>query len=225
VLYYTSQTFTATSGQTVFSVTRGSGYIVDQCFVLVNGLLLDPTEYVDGATTVTLSTGLTAGDIVTVNSFKSSNQNTGVYATFSRNDVTLTAQSEYTASGFTLTSGYELLFLNGSALNENDYDLIGQTITNLPAPATGTLTIIQWTPDNLGTPTGNCVNVVINTIIGEDEYAFSYDANAFNLYENGVLLLQGTDYTTGLGSYTLATVPATIDNILLQQTFARTGAV
>ena len=83
--YFTKQSFTATSSQTVFSVTRASGYISGQCFVLQNGCLLDTSEYTDtgGATgTVTLSVGATTGDIVTIVSFKSSNSATGVYASF-----------------------------------------------------------------------------------------------------------------------------------------------
>jgi len=45
------------------------------------------------------------------------------------------------------------------------------------------------------------------------------------LYENGVLLLESTDYTVGSGTYTLANSPTTTANTMLQQTFARTGAV
>ena len=61
-------------------------------------------------------------------------------------------------------------------------------------------------------------------LIGDPTYSFSFDVNAFNLYQNGVLQLQGTDYTTGTNEYTLATTPTTIDTILQQQTFARTGS-
>ena len=226
--YFTKQTFTATAGQTVFNVTRSAGYISGQCLVLQNGLLMQTSDYTDtgGSTgTVTFATGRTVGSIITIISFKSSNSTSGVYASFTRNSVTLTSANDYTASGFTLNSGYELLFLNGTVVNEQDYDIVGQTITNFPSIVTGDLEIIQWTANNLGTPNGNPVNAVIYTIIGQSNYPFSYDANAFNLYENGVLLVQGTDYTTGTGSFTLATVPTTVSNVLVEQTFARTGAV
>jgi len=226
--YYTEQVFTATAGQTVFNVTRSSGYISGQCLVLQNGLLLDTSEYTDtgGSTgTVTFATGRTAGDIITIISVKSVNSSTGVYASFTRNSATLTNASSYTASGFTLNSGYELLFLNGTVVNDQDYDIVGQDITNFPSVVTGDLQIIQWTANNLGTPNGTPVNIVTNTVIGQTIYPFSYTASSFNLYQNGVLLKQGTDYTTGTGTYTLAVSPDTIQNILVQQTFARTGAV
>lgn len=226
--YFTKQSFTATSGQTVFSVTRASGYISGQCFVLQNGCLLDTSEYTDtgGSTgTVTLSVGATTGDIITIVSFKSSNSTSGVYASFTRNTATLTDANEYTASGFTLTSGFELLFLNGTVVNEQDYNISDQTITDFPNVTSGKLTVIQWSPNNLTVPNGNPVNIIANTAIGQTTYSFNYDVNAFNLYNNGLMLLQGTDYTTATGTYTLSNTPTTITNLLLQQTFARTGAV
>lgn len=226
--YFTKQSFTATSGQTVFSVTRAAGYISGQCLVLQNGLLLDTSEYTDtgGSTgTVTLSVGATLNDIITIISFKSYNASTGVYASFARNTANLTNASEYTASGFTLVSGYELLFLNGTVVNEQDYNIVDQTITDFPNTTTGKLTIIQWSANNLTVPNGDPVNVIANTVIGQTTYSFAYDVNAFNLYNNGVLLLQGTDYTTATNTYALANSPTTVLNLLLQQTFSRTGAV
>ena len=64
------------------------------------------------------------------------------------------------------------------------------------------------------------------TIIGQANYSFSYNTNAFNLYNNGVLQFNGTDFTATSGSiYTLTTTPLVNTNILVQETFARTGAV
>jgi hypothetical protein len=224
---YTATAFTATAGQTVFHQTRASTYISGQCWVLQNGCLLDPSEYTDTAGStgnVTLATGATAGDIVTIISFRSVNSSTGVYASFSRNSTTLTNQATYTVSGFTLNDGYELLFLNGTVVNAQDYNLSGQTI-NFIQNVSGDLQVIQWSQNNLGVANGTPVNVDTYTVIGQTIYPFSFNSQAFNLYNNGVLLLQGTDYTIGTGTYTLTTAPTTILNILVQQTFARTGAV
>lgn len=224
---YTQQAFTATSGQTVFTVTRSAGYISGQCWVMKNGSKLSPTEYTDtaGATgTVTLSVGATTGDIITITSFKSVNATTGVYASFILNSATLTNQATYTASGFTLNTGYELLFLNGTIVNAQDYDISGQDITFI-ANTTGDLQVLQWTPNNLGVANGTPVNVDAFTAIGQTIYPFTYNINAFNLFSNGVLFKQGTDYTTATGTYTLSNTPDNIYTIMVQQTFARTGAV
>jgi hypothetical protein len=223
--YITKQSFTATSGQTAFTVTRASGYITDQCWVFQNGCLLDESEYTDSLTTVTLGTGAVSGDIITVISFKSENATTGVYASFTRNTVDLTDANTYTASGFTLTSGYEFIFINGTVLNELDYSITDQTISDFPSNMTGKMTVIQWSPDNLNQPNGFPNNIVVFTVVGQTVYTYSYDVNAFNLYSNGVILLQGTDYTTATGTYVLANTPTTTSTVMVQQTFARTGAV
>jgi hypothetical protein len=299
---YTQQAFVATSSQTVFTVTRGSGYIANQCWVMKNGCLLDESEYTDtsGSTgTVTLATGAITGDIITITSFKSissvsltttaasgtgsvatltfgsrsfppftvgqsitvtgmtpsgyngtytvtactkttvsfASTTTGaqtvagnitytnnVYQSFSRNGATLTNQATYTASGFTLISGTELLFLNGAVVNSQDYDITGQDITFI-GNASGDLQIIQWYPNNLAIPNGSPTNVDAFTIIGQTIYPFSFNINAFNLFSNGVLFKQTTDYTVATGSYTLSTAPLVNTTIMTQQTFARTGAV
>jgi hypothetical protein len=225
---YTMQQFTATAGQTVFSVTRASNYLVDNCWVFQNGCWLDPSEFTDTAGsvgTVTLAVGADIYDIITIVSFRSFNPATSVvYNAFTINTVDLVNVNSYTASGFTITSGYELLFLNGTVVNDQDYDIIGQNITNFPAPVTGKLSILQWAPNNLDVPSGTPVNVVTNSIAGQDTYPFSYVANALNIYQNGILLDDGTDYTAGFGDYVLATVPTDNNQILLQQTFDRTGA-
>jgi hypothetical protein len=301
--YITVQSFTATSGQTVFTVTRAAGYISGQCFVFQNGVLQDTTAYTDTAGTtgtVTFATGVTLGNIVTIISFKSvsnlsvvtsnasgtgtiatltfaarqippfqvgqsitvtgitpsgyngtytvtactttsvsyANTTTGsqttigtivltnpVYPSFSRNTATLTNASSYTPSGYSIVSGYEFMFINGVVMTEQDYDIVGGVVSNFPSVANGLLTVIQWTANNLTTPNGDPVNILVNTIIGQVSYPFSYTAGAFNLYQNGVLLLQGNDYTTVSGGYNLTNTPTIATNLLLQQTFARTGAV
>jgi hypothetical protein len=228
LFYMTIQSFVATSNQTVFNVTRGAGYISGQCLVFQNGILQPTASYADtGGTTgtVTFTTGRTAGVQITIVSFKSSNTTTGVYPSFSRNSATLTGASSYTPSGYSLSSGYELLFINGSLLTEQDYDIVGGNITTMPSLANGQLNVIQWTPNNLTTPNGDPVNIIANTVIGQVSYPFSFAPGGFNLYENGVLLIQGSDYTTTTGGYTLTNSPTTNASLLLQQTFARTGAV
>ena len=221
----TISTFTATSGQTVFSVSRNAAYIVGQCFVFNQGTLCQTSEYTDAAGGVTFGTGIVLNNIITIISFRSTDTNTSTsYASFTRHSATLTDAGSYTASGFVIYSGYELLFLNGTVVNEQDYDIIGQTITNFPNAATGDLEIIQWTPNNLGVPNGTPVNAVRNTVVGQAAYAFSLSVGGFNLYTNGVLQKDGVDYTAVSTGYTLAVTPTIIDNILVQQTFARAGA-
>ncbi len=62
----------------------------------------------------------------------------------------------------------------------------------------------------LGFLTNNNISLLIEIIL--------------NLFMNGLLLLLGTDYTTGSGDYTLTNTPSTTLNEIVQQTFARAGA-
>jgi hypothetical protein len=224
---YTEQNFTATGGQTVFSVTRGTGYISGQCWVFRNGLKLQPSLYTDtGGTTgtVTLANGAAAGDFISIISFKSVNSLSGIYASFTHNQTTLTNQGSYTASGFTLVDGYELLFLNGTIVNAQDYNISGQIIT-FTDNVSGILEVVQWSENNLGVANGTPVNIDVFTIIGQTIYPFSYNSLAFNLFSNGVYLREAIDFTTATGTYTLQYTPNTNITIMTQQTFARTGAV
>jgi len=188
--------------------------------------LLDTSEYTDtgGSTgTVTFAIGCTLGDQVCIMSFKSSNTTSGVYASFTRSTATLSGVNSYTPAS--ITSGYELLFLNGIVLTDQDYDVVSGSITNFPSLTTGKLTIIEWTPNNLSTPAGNPVNSLINSSVGQTVYAFNYTANAFNLYMNGVLLTLTSDFTPTIDDYSLNATPTTNLENQLRQTFARTGAV
>ena len=303
--YMTVDNFTATSGQTVFSVTRNSTYISGQCLVFSNGCLLSSTEYTDtsGATgTVTLSVGATLNNIITIVSMRAissgafydnthlqvatvgassivwnasgmpyqyinagdlmtfSNSGTPTtytvstvnyttrtitftgaitasignniytyrasgssYPVFSRFETTLTSASTYTPTTWQFNSGYELPFLNGTVVPDQDYDIVGNTYTNMPAVSSGNLTIIQFSGNNTTTPTGTPQNVITYTTSGLAFYSFNFTSGGFNLFANGVLYKITVDYTTSTNSYTLTNTP-TSSYILQQQTFARAGA-
>jgi hypothetical protein len=221
--YYTMIAFSASSNQTIFSVTRGVQYVVGNCWVLQNGLLLDASEYTDGSSSVTLTTGANSGDIVTIISFASVDSVSATYNSFDRYTDTLTNQATYTASGW-LVSGSELIFLNGTVVNAQDYNIFGQDISFINA-VSGDLQVFIWAQNNLSVPNGTPVNVDAFTVVGQTIYPFTFDPLAFNLWNNGALLLETVDYSVASGTYTLASTPTTNLNILVQQTFSRTGAV
>jgi len=300
--FYTHQSFSATAAQTVFTPTaRQAGYISGQDFIFQNGVLLDTAEYTENTTTVTLGTGATAGNIITIISFRSvaatitfsplniayssgtgtttitytglpfqnifagdkitfSNVGTptqytvssvnfvskqivftgavtatasapiysyrasgATYRSFSRFTSTLTAASTFTPTTFQLNSGSESLYLNGTIVNDQDYDLVGNEINNFPSVSTGNLTIIQFAANNLGVANGSPAAVSTNTVNGQVIYTFSYTPDYFELYNNGLILVPGSNYTTGSGTFTLVQTPNSNLNILVQQTFNGNG--
>ena len=304
--FMTIAAFTATSGQTVFTVTRASSYIQGQCLVFRNGLLLNESEYTDtgGATgTVTFGTGVTLNDVITIVSFRAISSgnyydptqltvltvgassivwdiaqmpqqliragdlltfsNTGTpttytvsavnygtrtitftgaitasignkiytyrasassYPVFSRWEADLTSANSYTPTTWDFHSGYELPFINGTVVNEQDFDIVNNAITNFPSTTTGRLVIIQFSANNLTTPTGTPQNVVTFSVDGQFTYSFPFTPSALSVYANGTLLRSGVDYTEATNNYTLTTAYDNATTILLQQTLARAGA-
>ena len=147
-----------------------------------------------------------------------------IYNSFSRFTQSVTAVNSITPTN-PISSGFEYLFFNGVALLDPDYDIDSTgNIINLPAQTTGVLTCIQWAANNLTVANGNPYVILANTVNGQATYNFGFTPNAFNLHENGVLLISGTDYTTASGAYTLSPTPTSSANFLLQQSFSRTGA-
>jgi hypothetical protein len=222
--YYTMTAHVATSGQTVFSITRGAEYTTGNTLVFQNGCYLNQSQWTDGSSQITLATGANLNDVVTIISMASVSASTSTtYNSFTVNSATLSSQANYTASGW-LVSGNELIFLNGTVVNAQDYNIVGQVIS-FGTAVSGDMEVIQWTNNNQGQPNGTPQNTDIYTIIGQTLYPFSYNPLSFNLYNNGVLLLETVDYTVTTGSYTLSQTPTSNLNILVEQTFNRTGAV
>ena len=171
---------------------------------------------------IVFTTTFTATAGATIYSYRAAN---AAFPSFSRWTTTLSAASSYLPTTFQIYSGGETLFLNGDLVNDQDYDLVSGTVTNFPAVASGNLTIFQFALNNFGVPNGSPAIVSTNTVIGQTNYIFNYDPLAFELYNSGLLQLSGTDYTSTTGtSYTLAVSPTSVNNILSQQTFNRTGA-
>ena len=186
-----------------------------------------PTQYTVSsvnlvAKTITFTgstSGLTAG--ASIYRYRAASSS---YRVFSRFTATLSAASTYTPTTWSFNSGYEFPFLNGGAVNDQDYDLIGNAFTDFPANSTGNLTVIQFAPNNSGTPAGYQSSVSTNSITGQTIYPFNYTPAYFELYDNGMLQVAGSDYMTGSGSYTLSNTPTNNLNLLQQQTYNGNGA-
>lgn len=164
-------------------------------------------------------TGVTAGAVIYV--YRSTGQS---YRPFSRWTTTLVAASSYTPTTWAFDSGYEKLYLNGTSVNDQDYDIVSGALTNFPATADGLLTVIQFADSNQTTPIGGQTSTSVNETVGQSTYTYNYDINAFELYNNGALMIPTSDYTTATGTYTLGVSPTSTLNILQQTTYSRTGA-
>jgi hypothetical protein len=185
-----------------------------------------PTLYtvtgIDYATReITFSGAVTASVGANIFTYRASGAS---YPVFSRYEIDLTSASDYTPTEWAFESGYEIPFMNGTIVPDQDYDIVGNTYTNLPSTTTGKLAIIQFSGNNTTTPTGTPVNVIAFTETGTASYSFNFTSGALNIYANGVLYKTGVDYTTATNSYTLANTPDNNITVLQQQSFARAGA-
>jgi len=187
-----------------------------------------PTQYTVTAVnyttrTITFSTtvtGVTAGASIYLYRAASAS-----YPAFSRWDFDLTSATTYTPTTWAVYSGFELLYMNGASITEQDYDIISGALTNFPATATGKMTMIQLNNSNLNQPVGSVANSLAFTIIAQTLYSVTYSSAAgFDLFANGCFLNQTVDYTTSTNAYTLANSPTNSSTVLLQQSFARAGA-
>ena len=149
--FMTIDYFDATASQTVFSVTRDATYIQGQCLVFINGLLLSDTEYTDtgGATgTVTLSTGATLNDVVTIYSMRAISSGAFYDNTFLQVDTVGASSIVWNAASMP----YQLI---------NAGDLL--TFSNVGTPTTYTVSTVNYSTRTI-TFTGAITASAGNTI-------------------------------------------------------------
>lgn len=215
--------------------TVGSNYVVYNSAILPNQKIMSgdkitfantgsPTQYtvstVDYATrTITFTTSISASTGATVFQYRVASS---AYRPMSRWTFSLSSATTYAPTEWAFRSGYEKLFINGMGVNEYDYDLT-DTLTFIQT-VSGLVTNIQFAENILTTPTGASQTITANTIATQTTYPYNYNPNAFELYLNGALLEQGTDYSTASGNYTLAYTPDRNITMLQQTTYQRTGA-
>ena len=172
-------------------------------------------------TFTTTITGATTG--LTIYRFRAAGT---TYRPFSRYTQSVTAANTITPTTWSINSGYEQIYVNGSQFNEIDYDITGNTFTGFPAQVNGNFTVILWNQNNLGVPCSNVINTVTYSVAGTLAYTFSNNPSSMEIYANGVLLIKGSgyDYTATSTNWILATAFANNLTLLNQQTFASDGA-
>lgn len=172
-------------------------------------------------TFTTTIAGATAGNQVFIARAAGSN-----YKPFSRYTFALTNATTYTPTTWAIQNGAESIYVNGSQINEIDYNITGAAIDGFPAPLTGNMTVILYAPNNLNVPASNIVNVTAYSTAGQTTYPFVSNPLSLEIYANGALLAQGAsyDYTASSANYILTTAFNNNSTLLNQQTFARDGA-
>lgn len=128
---YSSTTFTATAGQTAFTISHTQGFIQ----VFMNGLLLDETaDYTSNGSAVTLTSGAAAGDEIEV----------VAYNTFSVGDALNQAAADtryVNTTGDTMTAGLTVDAGNGDQII---LDNGGERFTQISYKSNGVQAAAIW---------------------------------------------------------------------------------
>ena len=138
-----STTFTATAGQTAFSITHAAGRIQ----VYMNGLLLDPTvDWTSDGSTVTLTEGAVAGDELEVVKFDNlavadAIPRTGHTGTIDFSDATFTPPAGHVMQVLQATSNAQQTFSSGSPDNQTFHDISGLSLSITPSATTSKILI------------------------------------------------------------------------------------
>lgn len=185
-----------------------------------------PTQYtvssVNYATKqITFTASVTASSGQTIYRFRGAGL---TYPVFSRWDIDLVAQTEYTPTEFYIPNGFEYLHINGVSINEIDYDYADGTLNGFPGTITGRFSIIVFAASNTGQPISQQTNNIIYSVNGQTIYTFASDPLSLLLYANGALFAIGYEYTATANEYTLTTAFDNDFTLLNQQTFARIDA-
>jgi hypothetical protein len=201
--------------------------------IIIAGDLL---AFVDGGTTYTVSSINTSTNTIVFTGVISGAtaglpilqyRPIGEYTPFSRWEIDVSSISSYTPDTFGITNGAEMIFVNGSAFNEIDYDLSGDGIINgFPSTLTGKLIVIQYNNNNLGVPCSNINNTIGYSVASQTSYIFDSNPLSIEIYANGCMLTKGSsyDYTATDANWFLVTAFDNNATLLNQQRFARIGA-
>jgi len=181
---YSSTTFTATAGQTAFTISHTQGFVQ----VFMNGLLLDETvDYTSNGSAVTLTSGAAAGDEIEV----------VAYNTFSVGDALNQAAADtryVNATGDAMT---------GNLTTTGDVG-VGETSPNLGSSGTGLHIKGAASKDGvikLDSQTADRSGIVQFTENGTDKWRIGYDAanNHLEFTRSGVadrMLISDDGYIT-----------------------------
>ena len=159
---YTRTSFTATGGQTTFTVAYSVGYVE----VYLNGVFLNGTDYTaTNGTSVVLTAAANSGDIIETIAYTITNiaptgptgatgsggptgptGPAGTGSTFTAATQTFTGNGSTTA--YTISSGYTtdsvIVFVNGVGMTPTtDYSVSGTTLTFVVAPTSGQTIVVR----------------------------------------------------------------------------------
>lgn len=215
---YARTSFTATGGQTTFTVS----YTVGSVEVYYNGVFLNANDYTaSNGTSIILAEAAAAGDIIEVIALSVSGYVVAPNAAYVRTSFTATAgQTTFSAS---YTVGFVEVYANGVFLNGTDYTATNGTsiVLSVAALAGDIIETVAYNTINIGTSN---LAIGTSTISGGTTTRLLYD-NAATVGEIAGATSDGTTVTFAGSSSKLAAVFANIGETSTVSATAATGTI
>lgn len=217
--YCTITEFTATTTNETFTLDHIEG----QALILMNGILLDTSEYTETTTDFTIPDSFSGATVMAMSFRMTNNDGTTSYIPYTRTDIsTVEGQDTYSV---TFDEGAELLFLNGVFQTDADYSYpTADTVKlNQPAIATGNkMTLISFRLISaIAAPFGQAAGGTV-----ADAYTVDMTGKINTDYTiasiNGVYL-NVSDFTSSDTQVTLTDPAVFSDNFVESTTFAASG--
>lgn len=225
-LYFGEAQIVADKANVVIDFTHIQG----QVLVFMNGLLLDTSDYVEGAGTISanirIPNSYNGAQIYCVRFSESDSSGTTSYIPFTRSTVTSVAgQQVYTVSGG-YTQSAELLYWNGVFMNDADYDYSAgpntfKVLNTYPRGTGDIFTVISFRVLNNNTvPFGQAVGT---TVAGSVSIPVTgtITTNYTMIMKNGITLAD-TDATASPSAISLADAALFTGEVVQSTSYAAT---
>jgi hypothetical protein len=195
---FTVTDFTATAGQTTFTVT----YTVGLVEVYRNGVKLAVADYTaSNGTTIILATGANAGDVIEVVAFGAVNTAAVIsYDTFSGTG----SQTAFTMTVTPANSASVVVAISGVVQDPGNYTVSGTTLTFSTAPPLGTNNIscrylgLPTTTTGTGAVINATNGIIVNSKTISASYTIPVGSNAMST--GPVTAASGVTVTVSAGS-------------------------
>ena len=212
----TETSFTATAGQTSFTVSYD---ILNPIDVFLNGIRLkDTTDYTaTNGTSIVLTSGASASDSLVVMEYFATTGTSSASHSVDRKITEFNATAGQTTFSLAYTAGNIDVFFNGARLLDSDVTASNGTsvVLGSAASAGDQVVIVEY----LVSTTGNGINgqtvTQFTATAGQTTFNVSYLIGAVQVYRNGIRLVEDSDYSANTGTSVVLTNGANVDDSIV----------
>ena len=212
----TETSFTATAGQTSFTVSYD---ILNPIDVFLNGVRLrDTVDYAaTNGTSIVLTSGAAASDSLVVMEYFATTGVTNEKHSVDRKVTEFNATAGQTTFSVNYTAGNIDVFFNGVRLLDSDVTASNGTsvVLGSAAAAGDQVVVVEYIVTTSGSGiTGQTVTQFTATA-GQTSFSVSYIIGAVQVYRNGIRLVEDSDYSANTGTSVVLTNGANVDDSIV----------